>query len=195
MKSKTNIEDDENPLVDFLLTLESVKDDIKDALEELEESGKALRKDKQAKHNLQALKEAHKTLATAHEALDELHATVLSGAPESVQEEVGSGEDIDTSPEGIQALQAQMRGYLERAGNNPSRMACEAACTAADIMFRTQLAMIDQTYEATESIAAQARDRAMQAAVLVYQDTCMQAVETCRAVEGAANERGKRTLQ
>jgi len=195
MKTKNNINEDENPLVDFLLTLESIKDDIKDALEELEESGRALGKDKQAKHNLQALKTARQTLATAHEELDELHATVLSGAPESVLEEIASGEDIDTSPEGIKSLQAQMRGYLERVGDNPTRMACEAACTAADVMFRTQIAMIEQTYEATESIAAQARDMAMQAAALVYQDTCMQAVETCRAVEGAANGRDKRMLQ
>jgi len=195
MKIRTNIDEPENPLVEFLLTLESVKDDIKDALEELEESSKALRKDKSAKHNLQASKQARQTLTTAHEVLDELHATVLSGAPESVQEEVCSGEDIDTSPEGIQALQTRMRGYLERAGDNPARMACEAACTAAEVMFRTQLAMINQTYEATESIAAQARDMAMQAAALVYQDTCMQAVETCRAVEEAANGQGQRTLQ
>jgi len=195
MKSKTNIDEDENPLVDFLLTLESVKDDIKDALEELDESSKSLRKDKQAQHNLQALKEACQTLTTAHEELDELHATVLSGAPESVQEEVCSGEDIDTSPEGIQALQAQMRGHLERIGDNPLRMACEAACTAAEVMFRTQLAMINQTYEATESVAAQARDMAMESAALVYQDTCMQAVETCRAVDDAQGGRGKPTLQ
>jgi len=195
MKTKTKINEDENPLVDFLLTLESVKDDIKDALEELAETGKSLRKDKQVKHNLQALKTARQTLATAHEALDELHATVLSSAPESVLEEIGSGEDIDISPEGIQALQAQMRGYLERVGENPHRMACEAACTAADVMFRTQFAMAQQTYEATESVAAQARDMAMQAAALVYQDTCMQAVETCRTVEGTSNGKDKRTLQ
>jgi len=137
MKAKTNINDDENPLVDFLLTLESVKDDIKDALEELDETGKSLRKDKQAKHNFQALKEVRQTLATVHEALDELHATVLSSAPESVLEEICSGEDIDTSPEGIQALQAQMRRHLERVGDNPLRIACEAACTAADVMLRT----------------------------------------------------------
>jgi len=55
--------------------------------------------------------------------------------------------------------------------------------------------MIEQTYEATESIAAQARDMAMQSATLVYQDTCMQALGTCGEVEGAANGRGKRTLQ
>jgi len=195
MKFKTNINEDENPLVEFLLALESIKDDIKDALEEFEESGKALGKDKQARHNLQALKAARQTLATAYEELDELHATVLSGAPESVLEEVGSGKDIDTSPEGIQSLQAQMRGHLERVGNNPTRMACEATCTAADVMFRTQLAMINQTYEATESIAAQARDMAMESAALVYQDTCMQAVETCKAVEEAQGGRSKRTLQ
>jgi len=88
-----------------------------------------------------------------------------------------------------------MRGYLERVGDNPTRMACEAACTAADVMFRTQIAMIEQTYEATESIAAQARDMAMQSAALVYQDTCMQAVETCRAVEGTSNGKDRRTLQ
>jgi len=55
--------------------------------------------------------------------------------------------------------------------------------------------MIEQTYEATESIAAQARDMAMQSAALVYQDTCMQAVETCRAVEGTSNGKDRRTLQ
>jgi len=177
------------------LTLESVKDDIKDALEELEESSKSLRKDKQAQHNLQALKEACQTLMTAYSELDELHATVLSSAPESVQEEVGSGEDIDTSPEGIKSLQAQMREHLERVGDNPLRMACEAACTAADVMLRTQLAMAQQTYEATESVAAQERDMAMQSAASVYQNTCMQAVETCRAVEGTSNGKDKRTLQ
>jgi len=195
MKIKTNIDEDENPLVDFILTLESVKDDIKDALEELDESGKALRKDQRAKSSFQALKAARETLTTAHEALDKLHATVLSDAPESVLEEIGSSEDIDTSPEGVKSLQAQMRRYLERVGDNPTRMACEAACTAADVMLRTQLAMIEQTYEATESIAAQARDAAMESAALVYQDTCMQALEACRAAEETPNRRGRRTLQ
>jgi len=55
--------------------------------------------------------------------------------------------------------------------------------------------MAQQTYEATESVAAQARDMATQTAVLVYQDTCMQAVETCKAIEDAQSGRGKRTLQ
>jgi len=51
------------------------------------------------------------------------------------------------------------------------------------------------TLRSVESVAAQARDMAMESAALVYQDTCMQAVETCKAVEDAQSGRGKRTLQ
>jgi len=194
---KINIDEPTNPLVEFLLTLQSVRDEVKGALEELQESGKALRKDKKAKLNVEAWKSACGVLTTAHEELAEVCATVLSSAPESVQEEVGGGEDIDTSPEGIQKLQAQMLAYLEGlgAGTSPPHMASQAACTAAEVMFRMQLAMAMQTYEATVAAAEQARNATFQASALVYQDTCMQALETCGALKNGRGKQEKRTLQ
>jgi len=198
-KTKTNISINEymqeNPLFEFLLTLQSITDDVKDALEELEESGQALRKGESAKPNIEAWKSAREVLTTAQEELSEVYATVLSAAPKSVQEEIGSGEDIDTSPAGIQALQAQMRNYLDGVDSRSARAACGAAMAAAEVMFRTQLAMAQQTYEAIESVASQARDMALQSAALVYQDTCMQAMEASEPPRHTTNGKGKRTLQ
>jgi len=191
----TNIDELNNPIVGFLLTLQSIRDDVKAALEELHEDGKTLRKDEQAKWTLSAWKGAQDTLTTAHEELDELYATVLTSAPESVQEEIGTGEDIDTSPEGIQAQQARIRECLEQLAPGAARLACEAVCAAADVMLRTHLEMAAQTFEATVHTAEQARDTALQAAALVYQDTCMQALEARGAGESKPNGSKKRTLQ
>jgi len=182
-------------VVGFLWAVQLIRDDVKNALDDLDDNGKELRKDKQSKPTLSVLKHTRATLATAHKVLAELYGTMLSSSPALVRKKLDSGEDIDTSPEGVKSLQAQMRGYLEHVGDNPARMACEAACTAADVMLRAQLSMIDQTYKATESIAAQARDEAIEAVALVYQDTCMQALEACSAAEETSNGQSKRTLQ
>jgi len=120
---------------------------------------------------------------------------VLTSAPDSVQEEMGTGEDIDTSPEDIQACQAKMRACLEQLPPGAARLACEAVCAAADVMLRTHLEMAASTFESTVRTAEQARDAALQAAALVYQDTCMQALEARGVQENKPNGSKKRTLQ
>jgi len=169
----------ENPVTEFLLTLKSIKEDIRDGIDELEESGQTLRKDKRQKENVAAWKAARETLKTALEELDEVYATILLATPQYVQDEVGDDAGLDTSPDAIQQVQMEMKAYLEQVESSPARMACEAACSAADVMFRTQITTVEQTHDAIVDVAAKAREMAFQSAMLVYRDTCMQALEAC----------------
>jgi len=103
----------ENPATEFLLTLKSIKDDVMDGIKKLEESGQSLRKDKKQKDNVAAWGCARETLKTALEELDEVYATVLTAAPKDVQDEVEDHAWLDTSPDAIQQVIAEMKLHLK----------------------------------------------------------------------------------